>query len=114
MEGYFDIYNIQSDEDKVKYASMHMELYAYNWYLWWKRDNFSYTWNMFNNDFLIGFKESEKMIFSVNLPDYNRSEALRNSHINENPYRHDYLGYLINKDSKPIWEVLNPTSKMLN
>ena len=37
---HFDIYNIQSDEEKVKYASMHMEGYAYNWYLWWKRQIF--------------------------------------------------------------------------
>ena len=52
--------------------------------------------------FLIGFKESEKMNFSINLPDYNKSEALRNSHIIGSPYRHDYLGSLTNKDSKPI------------
>ena len=31
--------------------------------------------------FLIGFKEWQKMYFPVNLPDYNRSKALRNSHI---------------------------------
>ena len=42
-EEYFDIYNIQFDEEKVKYASIYMEGYAYNWYMWWKRDNFSYT-----------------------------------------------------------------------
>ena len=30
---YFDIYNIQTDEKKVKCASMHMEGYTYNWYL---------------------------------------------------------------------------------
>ena len=36
--------------------------------------------------FLIGFKESEKMNFLVNLQDYNRSETLRNSHISGNPY----------------------------
>ena len=61
-EEYFDIYNIQSDEEKVKYASMHMEGYADNWYLWWKRDNFTYTWNLFKNDFLNrfqGIKEDE-------------------------------------------------------
>ena len=29
-EEYFEIYNIQSDKEKVKYASMHMEGYAYN------------------------------------------------------------------------------------
>ena len=42
-EEYFDIYNIQSDEEKEKYVSMHMEGYAYNCYLWGKRDNFTYT-----------------------------------------------------------------------
>ena len=61
-EQYFDIYNITSDEEKVKYVSMHMEGYTYNWYLWWKRDNFTYTWNLFKNDFFNrfqGFKEDE-------------------------------------------------------
>ena len=48
-EEYFEIYNIQSDEDKVKYVAMYMEGYAYNWYLWWKRHNFTYTWNLFKN-----------------------------------------------------------------
>ena len=52
--------------------------------------------------FLIGFKESKKINFSVNLPDYNRLEALRNSHIIGNPYQHEYLGCMTNKESKPI------------
>ena len=56
VEEYFNIYNIQSDEDKVKCVSMHMEGYAYNWYLWWKRDNFTYTWNLFKNDFFNRFQ----------------------------------------------------------
>ena len=47
MEDYFNIYNIQSDEEKMKYASMLMEGYAYNWYMWWKGEIFSYTWNLF-------------------------------------------------------------------
>ena len=38
VKEYFDIYNIQSYEERVKYASMHMEGYAYNWYVWWKRE----------------------------------------------------------------------------
>ena len=42
-EEYFDIYNIISDKEKVKYVSMHLEGYAYNWYMWWKGDNFFYT-----------------------------------------------------------------------
>ena len=52
--------------------------------------------------FLIGFKESEKMVFLVNLPDYNKSEALMNSHISGNPYRHEHLGFLTNKELKRI------------
>ena len=40
---YFDIYNIMMTKEKVKYASMHLEGHAYNWYIWWKRDKFSYT-----------------------------------------------------------------------
>ena len=36
--------------------------------------------------FFIVFKESKKMNFLVNLPDYNKSEMLRNSLINGNPY----------------------------
>ena len=43
--------------------------------------------------FLIGFKESKKMNFSINLPDYSKSETLRNSLINGNPYQHRYLGF---------------------
>ena len=52
--------------------------------------------------FLIGFKGSKKMNFSVNLLDYNKSETLRNSHISGNPYRDKYLGCLTSKDLKPI------------
>ena len=62
IEIHLIIYKIQSDEEKVKYVSMHMEGYAYNWYLWWKRDNFTYTWNLFKNDFFNrfqGIKEDE-------------------------------------------------------
>ena len=33
-----------------------MEGYAYNWYLWWKRDNFAYTQNLFKNDFFNKFQ----------------------------------------------------------
>ena len=50
-EEYIDIYNIQSDEEKVKYASMHMEGYTYNLYMWWKGEKISYTWNLFKNIF---------------------------------------------------------------
>ena len=52
--------------------------------------------------FLIGFKESRRMNFLVKLPDYNRLDVLRNSHISGNPYRHEYLGCLTRKELKPI------------
>ena len=55
-EEYFDIYNITTDIEKVKYASMHLESHAYIWYMWWKGDKFEYTWNLFKNDFLKRFQ----------------------------------------------------------
>ena len=64
-EEYFDIYNITTDVEKVKYASMHLENHAYNWYMWWKGDNFAYTWNWFKNDFLKRFQGiNEDELFS--------------------------------------------------
>ena len=39
--------------------------------------------------FSIGFKESKKMNFLVNLLDYNKLKTLRNSLINGNPYQHE-------------------------
>jgi hypothetical protein len=50
-EEYFHIYNVTTDEEKVKYASMYLEGTAYNWYLWWKGRIQSYNWNSFKNDF---------------------------------------------------------------
>ena len=86
VEEYFDIYNIQSDEEKVKYVSIHMDRYAYNWCLWWKREIFPTPGTCSKMIFLIGFKESKKMNFSINLPDYNSLEGSRNSHISGSPY----------------------------
>ena len=33
-----------------------MEGHTYNWYLWWRRDNFTYTWNLFKNSFFNSFQ----------------------------------------------------------
>ena len=52
VQDYFDIYNIMMDEEKVKYVPMHLEGDSYNWYIWWKGDNFSFTWKLLKNDFL--------------------------------------------------------------
>jgi hypothetical protein len=63
-EEYFQIYNITTDEEKVKYASMFLEGTAYNWYIWWKGRIQSYTWNSFKNDFFKRFQGiSEKELF---------------------------------------------------
>ena len=40
VEEHFDIYNIQFDEEKVKYASIHMEGYTYNLVLMVKERQF--------------------------------------------------------------------------
>jgi hypothetical protein len=55
-EEYFNIYNITTDEEKVKYASMHLEGEAYNWYMWWKKENHSYNLHSFKNDFFKRFQ----------------------------------------------------------
>jgi len=56
VEEYFTIYNISTDEEKVKYASMHLEGNAYNWYMWWKVEKISHTWRLFKNDFFKRFQ----------------------------------------------------------
>jgi hypothetical protein len=55
-EEYFHIYNITTDEEKVKYASMCLEGDAKNWYLWWIGGTQSYNWNSFKNDFFKRFQ----------------------------------------------------------
>ena len=55
-EEYFNIYNVTTDEDMIKYASMYLEGNAYNWYLWWKAGNQFYDWNSFKNDFFKRFQ----------------------------------------------------------
>jgi hypothetical protein len=50
-EEYFHIYNITTDEEKFKYASMYLEVNTYNWYLWWKGRIQLYSWNSFKNYF---------------------------------------------------------------
>lgn len=38
-EEYFEIYDIDSDEKKIRHNSMKMEGKAYNWYMWWEEDD---------------------------------------------------------------------------
>jgi hypothetical protein len=54
-EEYFHIYNITTDEEKVKYASMYLKGIAYNWYLWWKEE-FSHIIGILSK--MIFFKDS--------------------------------------------------------
>jgi hypothetical protein len=55
-EEYFEIHNVQFDDEKIKYTSMQLEGNAYNWYMWWKSVTrvCSYSWDRFKNNF---FKE---------------------------------------------------------
>jgi hypothetical protein len=71
-EEYFHIYNVTTDEEKVKYASMYLEGNVYNWYLWWKEE-LSHTIGIPSKMiFLKDSRESLKMIFSQNSPGYNK------------------------------------------
>jgi len=36
-EEHFNIYNITTHEEKVKYDFLHLEGESYNWYMWWKK-----------------------------------------------------------------------------
>jgi hypothetical protein len=54
-EEYFYIYNITTDEEKVKYASMCLEGDAYNWYVV-EGGTQLYDWNSFKNDFFKRFQ----------------------------------------------------------
>ena len=53
-EEYLDIHNIHYEGEKIKYASMHLEGNAYNWYLWWKNNAriCSHNWVSFQNDLI--------------------------------------------------------------
>jgi hypothetical protein len=35
-EEYFEIHNVQFNDEKVKYTSMQLDDIAFNWYMWWK------------------------------------------------------------------------------
>ena len=101
-EEYFKICNIQSHKEKVKYALMHMEGYAYNWYLWWRRDNFTYTWNFFKNDFFNRFQGIKEDEFFSKLTILQQVGSVEEFTHHWESYRHEYLGCLTNKDSKTI------------
>ena len=51
VEQYFNIYNITINEENVKYASMHLKGNKYNYYLWWKGENYSYNEHLFKNNY---------------------------------------------------------------
>ena len=99
---YFEICNIQSDKEKVKYASIHMEGYAYNWYLWWKRDNFTYTWNLFKNNFFNRFQGIKEDDFFSKLTRLQQVGSVEEFTHQWECLSTEYLGCLTNKDSEPI------------
>ena len=65
-EEYLDIHNIHYEGEKIKYASMHLEGNAYNWYLWWKNTAriCSHNWDSFRNDLIKIFQGVEEFFFS--------------------------------------------------
>jgi hypothetical protein len=60
---YFHLYNITTNEEKIKNASICLEGTTYNWYLWWKGRFQSHNWNSFKNDFLKILGPLEKIFF---------------------------------------------------
>ena len=62
---YLDIHNIHYDDKKIKYAFMHLEGNAYNWYLWWNNTAriCSYKWFSFRNDLIKRFQSIEEKDF---------------------------------------------------
>ena len=61
-EEYFEIYDINNDDEKIRHTSMKMEGDAYNWYMWWKKTTLATSWKKFKNAFLKrlqGVKEEE-------------------------------------------------------
>ena len=64
-EEYLDIHNIHYDDEKIKYASMHLEGNTYNWYLWWKNTAriCSYNWVSFRNDLIKRFQGIQEKDF---------------------------------------------------
>lgn len=62
VEEYFEIYNINNDDEKIRHASMQMEGEVYNWYMWWKKTTQAISWTKYKNAFLKryqGVKEEE-------------------------------------------------------
>jgi hypothetical protein len=108
---YLDIYNIKTDEEKIKYASMHLEGEAYYWYMWWKKQITCTTCILLKTVVLRDSMESMKMNSFRNKQNYNKKEVSMNSHINGKISPHDYSSYLYSNYSNLIWEVLNRISK---
>ena len=69
VEEFFCIHKILSDDEKVKYVSMQLEGWAYNWYMWWKKmtNICAYSWDTFKNDFFKRFEDVTKKDFFVKI-----------------------------------------------
>ena len=64
---FFSIHNIKSDEEMIKYASMQLEVQAYNQYMWWKGTTQESTlhWNTFKHIFFKRFEDLKEKDFFV-------------------------------------------------
>jgi hypothetical protein len=91
---YFHIYNVTTDEEKVKYASMYLEGNVYNWYLWWKGRTQSYNWNSFKNVF---FSKLTRLQQKGNVDEFTHqweSLATRVFGLSDDQLLHSYIGGL--------------------
>ena len=62
VEEYFEIYDINDDDERLRHTSMKMEGEAYNLYMWWKKLTHSISWRKFKDAFFKifqGVKEEE-------------------------------------------------------
>ena len=65
-EEYFDIYDINSDDEKIKYASMKMEGETCNWFMRWKNMMLAISWTKFKDAFFKIFQGiKEEKFFST-------------------------------------------------
>ena len=73
-EEYFEIYDINSDDEKIKHASMKMEGEAYNWYMWWKKTTLAISWTKFKDSFFKIFQGIKEEFFFQHSSNYAKKE----------------------------------------
>lgn len=62
-EEYFEIYDINDDDEKLRHASMKMEGEPYNWYMWWKKTTRIISWRKFKDELFKRFQGVKEEVF---------------------------------------------------